>query len=251
MMSYLRNFSTLPFISFALISLALTGCTTTDTQGPKSSGPAVPFDKVISLPTPAKDSDILYGEERDDLSVIQNAYQRDQKNAMLAARYGKALREANKVKEAKTVLLPWSENTEAGTLVNSELSAIYLSENNLDKAEFAARKAIKADNANYRAWRDLGNALDAQEKYVEGETAFRRSLALWTGKDKVPIMNNLALNLAAQGKTDQALELLYQAQKIKPDLKDIERNIRIIRALSEPPEFAREKKPFPETKEPN
>lgn len=246
----LRNFSALSVASILLMSLSLTACTTTN-EGAKSTGPAVPLNKAMSLPNPAKNSDILYGEESDDLSVIQNAYQRDQKNAMLAARYGKALREADKIKEAKTVLLPWSDNKDAGTLVNSELSVIYLSEGNLDKAEFAARKAIKADGANYRAWRDLGNALDAQEKYVEGEAAFRRSLTLWTGKDKVPIMNNLALNLAAQGKTDLALELLYQAQKLKPDLQDIERNIRIIRALSEPPDFFRDKKPFPETKAPN
>ena len=88
------------------------------------------------------------------------------------------------------------------------------------------------------------------EKYKESETAFRRSLDLWTGEDKVPVMNNLALNLAAQGATDQALTILYQAQKLQPDKKEIERNIRIIRTLSESPTLTFPKKPFPESKLP-
>jgi len=133
-------------------------------------------------------------------------------------------------------------------MANSELSAVYMAEGEFEKSEFSARKAIKQDGANYRAWRNLGNALDAQEKYVEGETTFRRSMDIWTGDDKVPIMNNLALNLAAQGYTDRALTLLYEAKKLSPDRIEIERNIRIIRTLSEPPEFARPKKPFPESK---
>lgn len=245
--SALRHFPVLSLTGLLLMSVSLTACgsneKTLDTEM-KNGKPA------IALPKPASNADILYGENRDNLSTIESAYQRDKSNAMYAARYGKALREANQMKQAKAVLLPFSDNKEAGTLVNTELSAIYLSDGDFSRAESSARKAVKQDGANYRAWRNLGNALDAQEKYVEGETAFRRSMEIWTGEDKVPVMNNLALNLAAQGYTDRALTLLYQAQKLGPDRVEIERNIRIIRTLSEPPTFAKEKKPFPETKVP-
>lgn len=249
MMFRIQRFSVLSLAGLLFVSSALTGCGTNkqpplDTAGPILAQP------VTNLPKPASNADILYGEEHDDLSTIENAYQHDKKNAMFAARYGKALREAGKSKEAVAILLPFTENKTAGTLVNSELSTLYLADNQLEKAETSARKAIKMDQANYRAWRNLGNALDAQEKYKEGETAFRRSLALWTGEDKVPVMNNLALNLAAQGATDQALAILYQAQKIQPDKKEIERNIRIIRTLSESPTLTFPKKPFPESKLP-
>ena len=100
-------------------------------------------------------------------------------------------------------------------------------------SETAARKAIKADNNNYRAWHILGIALDAEQKHPEAQTAFEKALSMWKG-DAVPVMNNLALNLAAQGQTDKALEMLYAAKKKDPSRVEIERNIRIIRTLNEP-----------------
>ncbi len=245
--SSLRRFPALSLTGLLMMSASLTAC------GSKDKTPDADINKgqpAIVLPKPASNADILYGENRDTLSTIEGMYQRDKNNAMNAARYGKALREDNQMKQAKAVLLPVSDNKEVGTLVNTELSAIYLSDGDFSRAESFARKAVKQDGANYRAWRNLGNALDAQEKYVEGESVFRRSMQIWTGEDKVPVMNNLALNLAAQGYTDQALTLLYQAQKLSPDRIEIERNIRIIRTLSEPPTFGKDKKPFPENKVP-
>jgi len=235
----------LSLLTLALISTSLTACETTSGQVETSTG------KIAApLPKPASNADILYGESRDNLANIESKHLQKTDDALISARYGKALREAGKLKEARTILLPLSDNKEVGTMVNTELSALYMSEGNFSKAEFAARKAIKQDAANYRAWRNLGNALDAQEKYVEGETTFRRSMEIWTGDDKVPVMNNLALNLAAQGYTDRALTLLYEAQKLSPDRIEIERNIRIIRTLSEPPMFAKPKRPLPESKIP-
>ncbi len=241
-----RHYPALTVTGLLLISTALTGCGTTSETGSTAGAGKI----ATSLPKPASNADVLYGEEHENLSSIEALYNRDPKDVMLAARYGKALREAGNMKLAKSILLPIADNKTSGTLVNTELSALYLSEGAFDKAEFAARKGIKQDGANYRAWRNLGNALDAQEKYKEGESAFRRSMDLWTGDDKVPVMNNLALNLAAQGYTDQALTLLYQAQKMDPDRVEIERNIRIIRTLSEPPKFAGKKQPFPANKAP-
>lgn len=242
----LRNLPALSFVALLMMSAALTGCSSTP-ETKSIDGSKKPF---IALPKQASNAEVLYGETRDNLSTIEALYQRNKTDAMNGARYGKALREAGQMKQAKAVLLPFVDDKSAGTLVNSELSSIYLADGDFNRAESSARKAVKQDGANYRAWRNLGNALDAQEKYVEGETAFRHSMEIWTGEDKVPVMNNLALNLAAQGYTDRALTLLYEAQKLSPDRVEIERNIRIIRTLSEPPTFAKEKKPFPESKVP-
>ncbi len=240
--------STFSLATLLTVSVVLSACGSSTPKTPDAE--LVKTDPAIAMPKPASNADILYGENRDTLSIIEGMYQRNKNDAMNAARYGKALRESGQMKQAKAVLLPFSDNKEAGTLVNTELSAIYLSDGDFNRAESSARKAVKQDGANYRAWRNLGNALDAQEKYVEGETAFRRSMDIWTGSDKVPVMNNLALNLAAQGYTDRALTLLYQAKKMDPNRIEIERNIRIIRTLSEPPEFAKDKKPFPASKVP-
>jgi Flp pilus assembly protein TadD len=240
MNTYLRKFPALSLVGLLLLSTTLTGCGTTSPS--QHNGKL-----ATNLPKQADDAEILYGEEHDDLSTIKKMSERNPTDPMLAARYGKALRESGDTKTAKLILQPVSDNKKSGTLVNTELSAIYFSEGQFAKAESAARKAIKQDAANYRGWRNLGNALDAQEKYPEGEKAFERSMELWTGEDKVPVMNNLALNLAAQGYTDKALTILYQAQKMDPNRVEIERNIRIIRTLSEPPQFAGKKYPLPKS----
>lgn len=236
----------LAMTALCLLAPALSGCTgsapATD-DGLKTSTAAVK--------APIPNADILYGDRRDKLDVIETMYNKTPKDPLIAARYGKALREAGQYKSAKSVLLPLGNKKEVATFANTELSAIFLSEASFEKAETYATRAIKADPDNYRAWRNLGNALDAQEKYKAGEEAFRKALALWKNDDKVPVMNNLALNLAAQGYTDQALNLLYDAQKIDPNRVEIERNIRIIRTLNEPPEYKGTKKPLPANKPAN
>lgn len=224
----------------ALMTSGLTAC------GSAPQGTGAPETSISR----SSGNSVLYGDRREKLSTIEALYNQNQKDPMIAARYGKALREAGQYKSATAVLLPLANDKNVATLANTELSAVYLSQANFEKAEFAARAAIKADEKNYRAWRNLGNALDAQEKYKEGETAFRKAMDLWGSDDKIPVMNNLALNLAAQGYTDKALAMLYDAKKIDPNRVEIERNIRIIRTLNEPPEYAGEKEPLPPNKPP-
>ncbi|HOO51149.1 MAG TPA: tetratricopeptide repeat protein, partial [Alphaproteobacteria bacterium] len=222
----IRKNTLLAMTALSLIAPAITACSPANTDTSLETG-ATPLEKKGS---------ILYGDKREKLSVIKSLHTKSPDDPLIAARYGKALREAGQIKSAKSILIPLASNKEVATLANTELSAVYLSEANFEKAESSARKAIKADKMNYRAWRNLGNALDAQEEYKEGEEAFRKALELWADEDKVPVMNNLALNLAAQGYTDKALTMLYDAQKMDPNRVEIERNIRIIRTLNEPPE---------------
>lgn len=224
----------LPVTLLFALALMLSACGGTETSSSLSS---------TSVTSSAISSDILYGDVHDNVANMRSKYDANPKDALIAARYGKALRESGDVKGAKTILLGVAADKKVGTLANTELSAIYLSQGEFNKAEHAARKAIQQDNNNYRAWRNLGNALDATEKYKEGETAFRKALALWTGADKIAVINNLALNLAAQGYTDQSLNMLYEAQKLDPNRVEIERNIRIIRTLNEPAIYSGKKHP--------
>ena len=228
------------FVALTATALLLTAC----------GGDAGGDMKTTSISSAPLSKDVLYGEQHENLASIRSQYEQNAKDPQIAARYGKALRESGDLKGAKSVLLGVSSDKKVGTLANTELSAIYLAQGDFDKAESAARKAIGQDNNNYRAWRNLGNALDAQAKYKEGETAFRKSLALWKGDDKVAVINNLALNLAAQGYTDQSLNLLYDAQKLDSGRVEIERNIRIIRTLNEPAAYTGKKHPLPANKAP-
>lgn len=179
----------------------------------------------------------LYGNRRENLGTVASLYKRNPKDEFAAARYAKALRESGDLKKAETVLTPFLKGKAPQTLTFTEMGAMELETGDFKSAENYARKAIKVDNGNYRAWHILGISLDAQQEHPEAETAFRKALSLWDG-DSVPVMNNLALNLAAQGYTDKALDMLYGAKQKDPDRVEIERNIRIIRTLNEPSAYS-------------
>lgn len=179
----------------------------------------------------------LYGDRRENVTTLASMYKRNPKDEFVAARYAKALRESGDLKKSESVLSPFLKAKSPSTLTFTEMGALELETGDFKSAETWARKAIKADNENYRGWHILGIALDAQQEHPEAETAFRKAMTLWQG-DKVPVMNNLALNLAAQGYTDKALDLLYKAKEEDPGRVEIERNIRIIRTLNEPSAYS-------------
>ncbi len=178
----------------------------------------------------------LYGDRRESLNTTAALFKRNPKDEFAAGRYAKALRESGDLKKAESVLAPFLKGKAPATLTYTEMGAMELETGDFKSAESYARKAIKADNGNYRAWHILGIAQDAQQEHPEAETAFRKALELWQG-DSIPVMNNLALNLAAQGYTDKALNLLYEAKQKDPGRVEIERNIRIIRTLNEPADY--------------
>ncbi len=179
------------------------------------------------------DKALLYGDKKESFSTIERMYTANPNDELIGARYAKVLRESGDIKKAKSLLDNITRDAKAPTLAFTELAALNLETGNFDGSEAAARKAIKTDNENYRAWHILGISLDAQQKHPQAQEAFEKALSMWKG-DPVPVMNNLALNLAAQGETDKALEMLYAAKKKDPDRVEIERNIRIIRTLNEP-----------------
>jgi len=179
----------------------------------------------------------LYGDRRENLATVAAIYKRNPKDEFAAGRYAKALRESGDLKKAESILSSFAKGKSPSTLTFTEMAAMKLETGDLGGSENYARKAIKVDNNNYRAWHVLGISLDAQQKHPAAETAFRKALALWQG-DRIPVMNNLALNLAAQGYTDKALNLLYDAKNKDPSRIEIERNIRIIRTLNEPSAYS-------------
>lgn len=197
--------------------------------------PRKPVTTTLSS-TGAKKSE-LYGDRKESLGVTAALYKRNPKDEFAAARYAKALRESGDLKKAETVLTPFVKGKSPATLTYTEMGALELETGDFKSAENYARKAIKVDNGNYRGWHILGISLDAQQKHPEAEVAFRKALSLWDG-DSIPVMNNLALNLAAQGYTDKALDLLYKAKAEDPGRVEIERNIRIIRTLNEPSAYS-------------
>lgn len=167
-----------------------------------------------------------------DLARLEKAHIADPEDANKALNYAAALREKEYLNRASIVLTPFAADPNSPARMKAEFAAVQLELGNMSAAENAARKAIIQDKEFYEAHHYLGIALDAQEEHKLAETAFRKALEIWEG-DPTPVMNNLALNLATQEKLSEAIEMLEKAQAISPERTELERNLRIIRALKE------------------
>jgi Flp pilus assembly protein TadD len=164
--------------------------------------------------------------------LLERIYQRNPKDAAIATGFAQALREDEQFTRARQVILPYAQGAEPYPDAVIELAMIQLSLGQYKEAELTARKATKLDPESGRAYLALGTALDAQNGHEEAETAFRKGIDQWNG-DPAPIMNNLALNLAAQNKLEQAIDMLNKAKEISPGRMELERNLRIITTLQE------------------
>jgi len=165
-------------------------------------------------------------------AYLERVYKRNSEDSGAAMNYARALRKEGYLKRASLVLEPFAIDPDASTAVKAEFSAIELALGNNKSAERYAQQAVLKDPGNYKAYHFLGVALDAQGKHDVAERAFRKGLELWQS-DPTSIMNNLALNLTSQGYFDEAAEILEQAKIISPDVIEVERNLRIVRALQQ------------------
>ncbi|MCD8497015.1 MAG: hypothetical protein LRZ85_02375 [Alphaproteobacteria bacterium] len=172
------------------------------------------------------------GEAAQSVGLLEKLYNRNPHDEMLALRYASALRDAEYYNRALLVLAPFANDEKSASEVKSEFASLQLALGNYPQAEQYAQKAILQNEKNAQAYQALGIALDAQNMYPEAERAYRKGLDNWVG-DPAPIINNLALNLASQDYLEEAIELLEKAQSVSPDRPEIERNLRITRALLE------------------
>lgn len=219
-----NRFSALLLCASAAVLLA--GCQTTAAP----SDAEMRTSKIDSVLERAASSAAARGESGESLMIVEKMYKRNSSDPDAALRYAHALRGADHLNRAAAVLAPFADDASTSSEVKTEFAAIQLALGDYHKAERYAQKAVLLDPQNHQAFHYLGIALDAQGMHKEAERAFRKGLDHWQG-DPAPIMNNLALNLASQGFVDEALEILQKAQAISPDRIEIERNLRIVRAL--------------------
>lgn len=76
----------------------------------------------------------------------------------------------------------------------------------------------------------LGVIYDAQGEQAKAEVEFRNALSRWDGEAGV-VENNLALNLANQGKVKEAMTVISRAFVAAPDRPQVARNLEIITSL--------------------
>lgn len=218
--------------------MMLSACQTTGSTG---AGGKDPVNAAIERGHAGPDT-----EQVDSLASIERLYKQNSTDPAIAVRYSRALRDNGRMTRAAMVLNPLIENPKTKTLgVVTEYAAVQAAMGNYEAAEKHARAAVMMDPNSAQSYHVLGIALDAQGFHKQAEVAFRKALDNWSG-DPSPVLNNLGLNLAAQGFLDEAISTLRRAAGLSPDKTEIERNLRIVQALQVNPGTAGV--PFAQTK---
>jgi Flp pilus assembly protein TadD len=172
------------------------------------------------------------GNSQEILAMLAQVHGRNPDDAIVATRYGRALREDNQINAAIRTLEPFTTGSKKNIEATTEMAMTQISLGDFNAAEDYAQSAIEMNSKNARAYLALGTAQDALGHHQDAEISFRAGLKNWKG-DPTPILNNLALNLASQGHLEESLSLLEKALKISPRRMDLERNRRIIATLVE------------------
>lgn len=219
----------------AVIALSACEATTRGGTTPQSEARAVRVEEALQR---AVAEGAQKGKSTATLAVLEREYKNDSDDEKTALSYARALREADYLNRALMVLAPFAGEEEAPSTVLSEYSMIVLAMGRYDESEEYARKAILKYHKNFQAYHALGIALDAQGHHKQAEVSFRKGLDNWQG-DPVPILNNLALNLAEQGLLDEAVSILHRAADAAPGRPEVERNLRIVSALQETQNYTR------------
>jgi Flp pilus assembly protein TadD len=195
------------------------------------------LDKIDTVLAQAANEAAASGKSKESLTYMEKLYTRHPENPDVALGYAQLLKKAGYMRRATLVLAPLAtpKNPDRVNLdAVIEFASIHAAMGEYEAAEKHARRAIALSPDNGKAYHVLGIVLDAQGIHEDAESALRRALDHWEG-DPTPVMNNLGLNLAAQGYIDQALDILRKAQAAAPQRREIERNLRIVSALQTQP----------------
>ena len=222
-------------IAAVLTTLVFTGCKTSgDNSLLKSVDSMSGFQsKANARMTTAAMEAIAAGRADEAAQYYEKLYLKDSDNSEIALNYSQALRKTGKSQRAVMVLAPFAAKDKPDPALATEFAAASAEVGNYDRAVEIADKTLANANAGdyYPRLRNIrGIVLDATGQHREAETEYRAALESWDG-DATPVMNNLALSLASQGKFDEALTTLRQALVLQPKREEIAQNIEIVTNL--------------------
>lgn len=217
----MRSFKTILLCASALGLLAGCGSSSTARQDAHVSGSRI--DAALQR---AADKT----SNRDSLPFLETIYKRNQGDYNAALSFAQALRHAGDAQNAALILAPFIVRDDSASVITTEYAAIQLVLGNYIAAEDFAAQAIADNGKNAEAYHYLAIAQDARERHAEAEDSFRAALKHWAG-DPVPVLNNLALNLATQRRVDEAAEVIARAAALAPDRRDVESNRQLINEL--------------------
>ena len=201
--------------------LSQTGCTHTDSQkGPEST------ESLLKI----ADRMRLEGNEKTAHSFYAQVLEKDPKNKRTHIALGQMLRKNKEydqaLKQFQIALLHHPESQQA----RGEIVKTYITLNQGEMAALEARSLIKNNQKNPAFHNLLGVALDLQEKHLEAQDAYGRSLELQP--DQLRVQSNLGLSLAFSGQYSDAISLLERVVRSGSALAKDRHNLAVAYGLS-------------------
>lgn len=164
-----------------------------------------------AIATAAKDAGDS-GMTEESLMFQEKLYKEDPRDPEKIIAYARALRHAGQTDNAILVIRTPAKAPRASEPLLTEAAYVLISGGKYDEALGFAQKALEKDDKSPDAHHALALALSGLDKHEDAELQFRKALELWPEtRDKTPIINNLAMSLAAQGKISEARDIMSQA----------------------------------------
>lgn len=225
-------------LSFSLLLLsaaALGGCKTTETSPLSAS-----IDSLLGKRTQAEarlstaaSAAMAQGKIAEALAHYEALYNRKAiPDAETTLNYAQLLRRSGRAAQAIEILKPLA-GPSAPAAIRTEYAAALIAQGDFTQGEKILGGVLedeKAKDFHKDAYNLMGVALDARGERTEAEQMFRQALDGWKG-DASPVLNNLGLNLAGQGRFDEALTHLRRAQIAAPGREELARNVILVTEL--------------------
>ena len=103
------------------------------------------------------------GDRQQILATLKNIHAANPNDAVVASRYGRALREDDQINASVRILEPFTKGTNANDAALTEMAMAQLALGKFSSAEKYAKAATDINAKNGRAYLALGTALDAQK----------------------------------------------------------------------------------------
>lgn len=173
------------------------------------------------------------GAAKESLVFYEQLYRRNPQDVQTVLHYTSALRKDGQAKKAKIILQAWHENKTSREVMVA-LAQTHLSLGEFEQALPLAERAVDMRESDAQAQHVYGLTLDALGYHEQAEAHLREALESWPG-DPVKVLNNLALNLSAQQKKAEALDIIDKALIFDPYNKHLHNNRALIAALKTTP----------------
>lgn len=208
--------------------VVLGGCTTTKSKTADNDM------RIAQALSSAADEAASGGMMQQSLSFQERIYKKDPKDPTAIVNYARALRKVGRVDDARLVVQSAAQARRAPIEVLTEYAMVLVASGDFNAALGAAQSATEKSKKSAPAIHALALALAGLGQYEDAQLQFQQALRIWPeDQDKTPIINNLAMCLAAQGKIAEARSVMALASGEALDSAVYQNNRALLQSLDD------------------